>query len=89
MSCLATWAAIWLMFLMMRFSPLDIRVIPGIGPFMLMALVVALVAPIAATGIAGAALVRQPRASMNWLTFGCAIIALLGQMHLFMISRWL
>lgn len=89
MFCLAIWAAIWLMFLMMRFSPLDIRVIPGIGPFMLMALVVALVAPIAATGTAGAALVRQPRAPMNWLTFGCAIIALLGQVHLIMISRWL
>ena len=89
MSCLAIWAAIWLMFLMMRFSPLDIRVIPGIGPIMLMALVVALVAPIVATGIAGAALVRQPRAPMNWLTFGCAIIALLGQVHLVMISTWL
>jgi hypothetical protein len=89
MSCLAIWAAIWLMFLMMRLSPLDIRVIPGIGPFMLMALVVALVAPIAATGIAGAALVRQPRAPMNWLTFGCAIIALLGQMHLITTSGWL
>ena len=89
MSCLAIWAAIWLMFLMMRFSPLDIRVIPGIGPIMLIALVVALVAPIVATGIAGAALVRQPRAPMNWLTFGCAIIALLGQVHLIMISTWL
>ena len=88
-SCLAIWAAIWLMFLMMRFSPLDIRVIPGIGPIMLIALVVALVAPIVATGIAGAALVRQPRAPMNWLTFGCAIIALLGQVHLIMISTWL
>lgn len=53
MSCLAIWAAIWLMFLMMRFSPLDIRLIPGIGPFMLMALVVALMAPLVATGIAG------------------------------------
>ena len=87
--CLAIWAAIWLMFLMMRFSPLDIRVIPGIGPIMLMALIVALVAPIVATGIAGAALVRRPRVALNWLTFGCAIIALLGQVCLIMISTWL
>jgi hypothetical protein len=87
--CLAIWAAIWIAFLMIRFSTLDIRVIPGIGPIMLIALVVAMVAPIAATGIAGAALVRQPRAALNWLTFGCAIIALLGQVHLFMSSRWL
>jgi hypothetical protein len=89
MSCLAIWAAIWLMFLMMRFSPLDIRVIPGIGPIMLMALVVALVAPIVATGIAGAALVRHPGVPLNWLTFGCAIIILLGQVPLIMISTWL
>ena len=89
MSCLAIWAAIWLMFLVMRFSTLDMRVVPGIGPIMLMALVVVLVAPIVATGIAGAALVRQPRLPMNWLTFGCAIIALLGQVRLIMISTWL
>src|SRR5450631_4223622 len=88
-SCLAIWAAIWLMFLMMRFSPLDIRVIPGIGPIMLMALVVVLVAPIVATGIAGAALVRQPSVPLNWLTFACAIIVLLGQVHLIMNSTWL
>jgi hypothetical protein len=89
MYCLAIWAAIWLMFLMMRFSPLDIRVIPGIGPILLLALVVALVAPVVATGIAGGALVRQPRALLNWLTFGCAIIVLFGQVLLFMISSWL
>ncbi|HEV7984846.1 MAG TPA: hypothetical protein VGP20_01685 [Steroidobacteraceae bacterium] len=87
--CLAIWAAIWLLFLLMRLSSFDIRVIPGIGPVMLIALVVALVAPIVATGIAGAALVRQPRIPLNWLTFGCAIAALLGQVLLFMISRWL
>jgi len=87
--CLATWAAIWLMFLMIRYSGLDIRVIPGIGPIMLLALIVSMVAPIVATAIAGAALVRQPMAPLNWLTLGCAIIVLLGQVHLFMSSRWL
>jgi hypothetical protein len=86
---LAIWAAIWLMFLMMRFLPLDIRVIPGIGPIMLTALIVALVAPMVATGIAGVALVRQPRLSLNWLTFGCAIAVLIGQGMLFMITSWL
>jgi len=87
--CLAIWAAIWLLFLLMRLSSFDIRVIPGIGPVMLSAFVVALVAPIVAMGIAGAALVRQPRIPLNWLIFGCAIAALLGQALLFMISRWL
>lgn len=87
--CLAIWAAIWLLFLLMRLSPLDLRNMPGVGPVMLIALVVALIAPIVATGIAGAALVRQPRAPVSWLIFGCAIAALLGQVILFTITRWL
>ena len=87
--CLALWVAIWLLFLLMRLSPLDIRGIPGIGMIMLIALAIALMAPIVATGLAGAALVRQPRALLNLLTFGCAIAALLGQVFLFPISRWL
>jgi len=87
--CLALWVAIWLLFLTLRFSFFDIRVIPGIGPVMLVALVVALLAPIVAAGLAAAALVRQPRAPLNWLTLGCAIAALVGQMFLFLVTRWL
>jgi hypothetical protein len=87
--CLALWVAIWLLLLLMRFSPLDIRGIPGIGMIMLIAFAVALVAPIVAAGLAGAALVRQPRVLLNLLVFGCAIAALLGQVFLFLISRWL
>ena len=87
--CLALWVAIWFLFLLMRLSPLDIRRIPGIGMVMLTAFAVALMAPIVATGLAGAALVRQPRAPLNLLTFVCAIAALLGQVFLFLISRWL
>lgn len=88
-SCLAIWAAVWLLFLLIRFSPLDIRIIPGIGMFMLTALAVALLAPIVASGLAGAALVRQPRVPLNWLTLGCAIAALFGQGALFLVSKWL
>jgi hypothetical protein len=88
-ACLAIWVATWLLFLLMRLSPLDIRSIPGIGMVMLIALLVALAAPIAATGLAGAALVREPRAPLNLLTFGCAIAALLGQAFLFLVSSWL
>ena len=88
-SCLAIWAAIWLLFLLVRLSPLDIRSIPGIGIVMLVALAVALLAPVVATGLAGAAFVRQPRLPLNWLTLGCAIAALFGQGLLFLISRWL
>jgi hypothetical protein len=87
--CLAIWAAIWLTFFLLRMSPLDIRRIPGIGMIMLGTLAVALLAPIVAIGLAGAALVRKPRLPMNWLTLGCAIAALFGQGLLFLITRWL
>ena len=88
-ACLAIWGAVWLLFLLMRLSPFDIRSIPAIGRVMLVALGVALLAPIVATGLAGAALVRQPRMPLNWLTLGCAIAALSGQGLLFLITRWL
>jgi hypothetical protein len=87
--CLAIWAAVWLLFLAIRLSPLDIRIIPGIGPIMLIALVVALVAPIVAIGLAGTALVRHPRTPLNWAVLGCAIAALLGQGIVFAVTRWL
>jgi amino acid permease len=87
--CLAVWLAIWFLFLVIRLSSFDIRVIPGIGPVMLLALVVALVAPIVAMGVAGAALLRQPRVPLNWLIFGCAIAAFVGQGVLFTITKWL
>jgi len=89
MSCLAIWGAVWLLFLVMRFSPLDIRSIPGIGGLLLVALGVALVAPVVATGLAGVALLRQPRAPLNWLALGCAIAALFGQGLLFLATRWM
>jgi hypothetical protein len=88
-ACLAIWVAIWLLFLLLRISPFDIRIIPGIGIVLLISLAVAFVAPIVATGLAAAALIRQPRALLNLLTFGCAIAALVGQEFLFRSSKWL
>ena len=88
-SCLVIWAVLWSVFLLIRFSSLDIRVIPGIGPIMLAALAFVLLAPIAASMLAGAALLRQPRWPSNWLTLGCAIAVFLGQGVLFLSSRWL
>jgi hypothetical protein len=90
MICLAVWAAIWVLFLGMRLSPVDdIRSIPGIGVVMLTALAVAVAAPIGASEFAGAALIRQPRLPLNWITLGCAIAAVVGQGLLFLISKWL
>lgn len=87
--CLVIWAAIWLIFLLIRYSSVDIRVIPGIGPVMLGALIGSMVTPIAATVFAAAAVIRQSRAPLNWLVFGCAIIGTLVQIQLFMSSKWL
>lgn len=87
--CLALWLAIWVMFLLMRLSPFDLRGIPDIGLIMPLALAVALLASIIATLLAGAALIRQPRVLLNLMAFGCAIAALFGQMLLFLISSWL
>lgn len=87
-ACLVIWAAIWILFLTIRVSHVDIRVIPGIGFVMLTALVIAFLTPIVAIVLAGAALYRQPGAP-NLLTLGCAIAALFGQALLFLMSRWL
>jgi hypothetical protein len=89
MYCLAIWAAIWAMFMLMRFSPLDIRTIPGIGMVLLGSLVVALVAPLAATVLAAAALFRQSRSLLTLLTLACALAVLVGQVLLFSMTGWM
>ena len=87
--CLAIWSAVWLLFLLLRFSSLDVRNIPGAGPFLLSSLVVSALAPIVAAALAVAALVREPRVPANWLTFAAASAVLVGEVLLFLSSRWL
>jgi hypothetical protein len=87
--CLAIWAAIWLLFFVLRLSPLDIRVIPGIGLIMLGAFALAVAVPLLAIVLAAAAVFRQPEIRLNWLILGCAIAALLGQVFLLLVFRWL
>jgi ACR3 family arsenite efflux pump ArsB len=77
------------MFLIVRFSPLDIRVIPGIGPIMLVALVIAIISPVLALGIAAVALMRQPRAVLGWLILGCAVAACCAEGLIFAATKWL
>jgi hypothetical protein len=88
-ACLAIWAAIWVLFLSIRVSSFDIRIVPGIGMIMLVALGTALLAPIVAIGLAGAALIRQPRVPLNWLALVCAIATFFGQALLFLITKWM
>ncbi len=88
-TCLAIWAAICLVFLLLRLSPLDIRTIPGIGTVLLTSLGIALAAPAVAAGLAGVALIRSPRKRMTVLVFGGAIAALLGELCLFFIAGWM
>jgi hypothetical protein len=75
--------------MLIRFSGLDIRVIPGIGPIMLVALGVAVVGPIVAIGIAGFALILRPHATLNWLILGCAVAACLAVGFIFSATKWL
>ena len=56
---------------------------------MLVALVTAILAPVAAIVFAIASIIRQPREPMNWLTVVCAVAAFLGQGFLFAVTRWL
>jgi hypothetical protein len=86
--CLAIWVAIWLLFLVMHFSPFDYRGIPGIGGIVLSALAIALLALIVSTTLAVVAVIRQPPVTVNWLSFGCAVTALFGQAGLFLVSSW-
>lgn len=88
-SILGFWIAIWFVFLVIRVSPFDIRVIPGIGPIMLLALTGALLAPVVATGLAVFALCRGPRAPLDWIALGCGAGALVGQTLLFGASGWM
>jgi hypothetical protein len=87
--CLAIWAAVWLLFLLLRFSTLDVRNVPGAGSFLLSSLVASMLAPLVAGGLAIAALARQPREPANWLTLAGAAAVLLVQASLALSSRWL
>lgn len=87
--CLGIWAAVWLLFLLLRFSSLDVRYIPGAPALLLGALAASFLAPVVALGFAAAALVRQPRVLPNLLTLAGAGAALLVQALVFASSRWM
>ena len=86
--CLAMWAAIWCVFVLLRFSTFDIRDVPGIGAIMLTALAVVFLAPFVAAGLSAAAVFVRPREVLNWLALGCAVAILFGQALLFLVSGW-
>jgi hypothetical protein len=79
----------WMMFLVMSMAHLNIRRLPAAGTFILIALAIALLAPVVATALAGVALAREPWAMANRLTFACAGSALVGQVVLFLGSSFL
>jgi hypothetical protein len=80
---------VWALFMLIRFSGFDIRIIPGVGPIMLMALVISILAPVVAMGIAGVALIRRPRAVLGWVILGFAVAACLAVGFMFAANRWL
>jgi hypothetical protein len=87
--CLALWGATWIAFLLLRLSPFDIRQVPGIGPIMLAALAVAVLAPIVAAAMAGAALLREARTPLSFWVLAGSVAALLGVLAIFASTRWL
>jgi hypothetical protein len=88
-ACIAAWVVVWVTFTAMRLSSFDFRYLPGIGPVLLAYLVISFLAPIVATVLAIAALVREPRLRLNWLVLGFALAALFIQNLVFVVSRWL
>jgi hypothetical protein len=56
---------------------------------MLAAMVVAVIAPVLATILAAAAVVRLPQVPLNWIILACASTAFGGQVVVFLIFRWL
>ena len=87
--CVAIWAGVWLLFLVLRVSSLDVRYVPGAPGIVLSALVLSVLAPVVAVGLAAAALARGPRMPANWLALGLGSAALCGQWLLFLSARWL
>jgi hypothetical protein len=87
--CLAIWAAVWCLFMLIRFSGFDIRVIPGIGPILLVALVVSIVGPLVAICIAVVSVIRRPSGTLNWLILGCAVAACIAVGLIFSETKWL
>lgn len=87
--CLAIWAAMWCLFILIRVFGFDIRIIPGIGPILLGALAVAIFAPVIAVGIAATSLIRRPRTAVSWLILGCAVAACLAVGYILAATRWL
>jgi len=87
--CLVIWVAVWCLFMLIRFSGFDIRIIPGIGPILLVALIVSIIGPVVAIGIAGISVIRRPRAALNWLILGCAVAACLVVGFIFSMTKWL
>lgn len=87
--CLAVWAAVWCLFMLIRFSGFDIRVIPGIGPIMLAALVVSIVGPLVAIAVVIVSLIRNPRSALGWLVLGAAIGACIAVGVIFRSTKWL
>jgi hypothetical protein len=88
-AALVLWALIWVLFMGVRFSSLDVAALPVFHVLLPLALVCVLLAPVMAVGLAAAALIWKPRLLKDWIALGCAVAAVFGQTFLFLVSRWL
>lgn len=88
-ACIAVWIVIWIIFMAIRFSTLDVRLIPGAGGMLLLMLTAAAALPLVATLLSVMATIQKPAAPMNWVTLGCSIGIMVGQVVMFTASKWM
>ncbi len=88
-ACIAAWVVIWVAFMLIRFTHLDIRVIPAIGSVLLLLPAAAGILPLAAAVLAVIAAIQQPKEPLSWMTLGGAIAVLCGQAVMFMANKWM
>lgn len=87
--CLAVWLVIWVLWMVMRFLPVDGRGIPGIGPFLLASLVGIFVAPLLSAGLAVICLIRRDRRPADWVVLAVSLAIIPGEMMVFQATAWL
>jgi hypothetical protein len=86
---LAIWVAIWIIFMLIRFSSFDIRTVPGAGPILLFMLVASGILPLATSVLAVVSAIQKPKDMLSWITLVCSVAALLGQAALFAAQKWM
>ncbi len=88
-ACVGAWAGIWVVFMLIRFSGLDVRAIPGAGPILLLLFAASGILPLAASVLALVATIQDPKVRSNWIALAAAVAILCIQAFLFTANKWM